>query len=236
MEQFYKIADLTVAMDTFGRTLKQAEPYLTETVDKADIYIQSDTENVAKKNPGMGKSHVEYLASGASFYHQLLSHEGMLLHSSAVVVDGKAYLFTAPRKTGKSTHVQLWLQQFGDRAQILNDDKPALRRVDGVWYAYGTPWSGKAGKNTNMRVPIAGIAVVERGEQNEIAPYGGPEAIRFMMEQTVRPTDPVLMMGLLRQLDALLTAVPVWKLKCNMDPEAALVAYEAMSGAKEGNQ
>lgn len=236
MEQFYRIADLTVAMDTFGRTLHLAEPYITAPVDKADIYIQSDTEAVAKKNPGMGRSHIEYLASGASFYHQLLNHGGMLLHSSAVVVDDKAYLFTAPRKTGKSTHVQLWLDTFGDRAQILNDDKPALRMVDGIWYAYGTPWSGKAGKNTNLRVPVAGIAVVERGEQNEIAPYAGPDAIRFLMEQTVRPADPVRMLGLLQQLDTLLTAVPVWKLKCNMNPEAAVVAYEAMSGKKEGNR
>ena len=236
MEQFYRIADLTVAMDTFGRTLELAQPYLTEPVQKADIYIQSDTENVAKKNPGMGSSHIEYLASGASFYNQLLAHNGMLLHSSAVVVDGKAYLFTAPRKTGKSTHVQLWLQVFGDRAVILNDDKPALRMVDGVWYAYGTPWSGKAGKNANLRVPVAGIAIIERGEKNEIAPCSGPETIRFLMEQTVRPNDPVLMMGLLQQMDTLLTTVPVWKLKCNMDPEAALVAYEAMSGKKEGNQ
>lgn len=235
MEQFYRIADLTVAMDTFGRTLELAQPYVTEPVDKADIYIQSDIENVAKKNPGMGESHIEYLASGASFYQQLLHHGGMLLHSSAVVVDGKAYLFTAPRKTGKSTHVQLWLQVFGERAQILNDDKPALRMVDGIWYAYGTPWSGKAGKNTNLRVPVAGIAVVERGERNSIAPYAGAEAIRFLMEQTVRPNEPHLLMGLLQQLDSLLTQVPVWKLKCNMEPEAAVVAYEAMSGIKEGN-
>ena len=49
-----------------------------------------------------------------------------MLHSSAVVADGKAYLFTADSGTGKSTHTQLWPRMFGDRAYILNDDKPAL--------------------------------------------------------------------------------------------------------------
>ena len=63
---------------------------------------------------------------------QSLDFDGMLLHAAAVVVDGKAYLFTAPRKTGKSTHVQLWLQEFEGRATILNDDN-----LNTVCIAYG---------------------------------------------------------------------------------------------------
>ena len=233
MEQFYKIAGLTVKMDTFGRTEKQAAPYLIPPQPKADIVIFSDTPAVAAKNPGMSDSHVEYLASGASFYEQLPAHGGMLLHSSAVVVDGKAYLFTAPRKTGKSTHVQYWLDEFGDRAAIINDDKPALRREDGIWYAYGTPWSGKAGKNLNIRVPVAGIAVMDRDDTTHIAPMEGKEVLMFLMGQTVRPTNPVEMGTLLEMLDSLLTQVPVWKLYCNMEQSEARIAFESMSADKE---
>lgn len=233
MEQFYEIAGLTVKMNTFGRTEKQAQPYLTRNRETADITICSDTAAVAAKNPGMSPSHVEYLASGASFYTQLPHHGGMLLHASAVVVDGKAYLFTAPRKTGKSTHVQLWLKEFGDRAAILNDDKPALRCVDGVWYAYGTPWSGKTGQNSNLRVPVAGIAVLGRDTTTHIEPYTGSDVTRFLIEQTVIPTDSVGWIKLLEMLDTLLKQVPVWKLYCNMEQSAARIAYEAMSADKE---
>ena len=233
MEQLYEIAGLTVKMDTFGRTLCQAEPYLCEPREHVDIHICSDRQAVQAKNPGMTEDHSEYLASGASFYRQLVSHNGMLLHSSAVVVDGKAYLFTAPRKTGKSTHVQLWLQEFGDRATILNDDKPALRLIDGVWYACGTPWSGKTGQNSNQKVPVAGIALLARDETNHIEPYAGAGAVMALLEQTVRPSDPVLSMKLLEMLDILLASVPVWKLYCNMERSAARVAYEAMSAEKE---
>lgn len=233
MEQFYEIAGLTVKMDTFGRTEIQAQPYLVQSRETADITICSDTASVAAKNPGMSPSHVEYLASGASFYTQLPHHGGMLLHSSAVVVDGKAYLFTAPRKTGKSTHVQLWLKEFGDRAAILNDDKPALRCIDGVWYAYGTPWSGKTGQNSNLRVPVAGIAVLARDEQTHIEPFRGMGAVMALLEQTVRPNDPVLTAKLLEMLDTLLQQVSVWKLYCNMEQSAARIAYQAMSADKE---
>lgn len=229
MELFYEIAGLTVRMDTFGRTLKQAEPYLCEPRQTADIVIRSDRQSVKTKNPGLSDEHCEYLASGGSFYKQLLDHEGMLLHSSAVVVDGRAYLFCAPRKTGKSTHARLWLRVFGDRAVILNDDKPALRQVDGLWYACGTPWSGKTGQNSNLRVPLAGIALMERGERNRIEPCGGIGAVRQLLEQTVRPADPALSAKLLEMVDNLLKQVPVWKLHCNMEPEAAVVAYETMS-------
>ena len=233
MELFYEIAGLTVKMDTFGRTLRQAEPYLCGPRDSADIHIRSDRKAVQAKNPGMTEDHSEYLASGASFYQQLVAHDGMLLHSSAVVVDGKAYLFTAPRKTGKSTHVQLWLQEFGDRATILNDDKPALRCIDGVWYACGTPWSGKTGQNSNQRVPLAGIALLGRDQTNHIEPFGGAGAVMALLEQTVRPSDPALSAKLLEMLDTLLAQVPVWKLYCNMERSAAQVAYQAMSADKE---
>lgn len=233
MGQLYEIAGLTVQMDTFGRTLRQAAPYLCAPREHVDIYIHSDRQAVRDKNPGMTDDHAEYLASGASFYRQLPEYDGLLLHSSAVAVDGKAYLFSAPRRTGKSTHVQLWLREFGDRAVILNDDKPALRRIDGVWYACGTPWSGKTGQNSNQCVPLAGIALIGRDSANHIEPILGTAALMALLEQTVRPSDPILSAKLLEMLDGLLTQVPIWKLYCNMEQAAARVAYRAMSADKE---
>ena len=233
MERDYLIAGLRVRMNTFGRTEVQAASYLAETTGEPDIVIVNDPEGFHQKHPHLSLEDCEYLTTGGSFYRQLVKFDGMMLHSSAVVVDGKAYLFTAPRKTGKSTHVQYWLDEFGDRAAIINDDKPALRREDGIWYAYGTPWSGKAGKNLNIRVPVAGIAVLDRDDTTHIAPMEGKEVLMFLMGQTVRPTNPVEMGNLLEMLDSLLKQVPVWKLYCNMEQSAARIAYEAMSADKE---
>lgn len=235
MEQYYKIAGLTVKMDTFGRTQEQAKPYLTEPA-APDLCILSNWQELQRSQPHLSDDDCEYLATGASFYRQLLKFNGMLLHASAVVMDGKAYLFSAPCGTGKSTHTRIWLREFGDHATMLNDDKPALRYEDGAWYAYGTPWSGKHDISTNVRVPVAGIAMVQRGENNEIHPLGGKEAIYGILEQTVRPRDVHFWTRLLDLLDKLITEVPVWKLKCNMEPEAAWVSYEAMSGQKWRNQ
>ncbi len=234
MEKNYRIADLTVRMDTFGRTLAQAEKYLAPCESDADIVICNDWRSLKEQQPHLSEEDCEYLTSGWFFYRQLLDFDGMMLHASAVLMDGRAYLFSASPGTGKSTHTKLWQKVFGDRAQILNDDKPALRHVDGVWYAYGTPWSGKHDASINTRAPIAGICILERGEKNTIEPFSGPAAVCAMMGQTSRiryggETSPKI----LTQLDRLMCAVPIWRLKCNMDPEAALVSYRAMSGENQ---
>lgn len=219
-------------MDTFGRTEKQAEPYLAETAETADICITSEPSALHEKQPHLSMDACEYLCTGASFYRQLLQFDGLLIHASAVVMDGYAYLFSAPCGTGKSTHTNLWRQAFGhERVQMLNDDKPAIRRENGRWYAYGTPWSGKTDQNINMRVPLGGVCILARGEINEITPFGGSAAIFALLEQTARPPMASARARLLELLDSLLTEIPVWKLRCTPTVEAAHIAQSAMAQA-----
>ena len=155
-----------------------------------------------------------------------------MLHSSAVVVDDVAYLFTAPCGTGKSTHTSLWLSEF-EGAYILNDDKPALRIEGGEIFAYGTPWSGKTAQNVDKRVRLGGICILERGEENFIERVGGITAIRGIFSQTVRPKNAEAMDKVLSLVDEIIEKIPVWNLRCNMEPEAAHVSFRAMSEAAE---
>ena len=234
MEKFYRIAGLTVSMETFGRTEKQAIPYLIDPVENPDIKIESLLYKVKSQYPELTDDYAEHLGTSVFFYKELLNkHHGFLLHSSAVVMDGKAYLFSANSGTGKSTHTSLWLKRFGDRAYILNDDKPAVRLINGIWYAFGTPWSGKNDISVNEGVPIAGICMLERGEKNEIERFGGRKAIFEIFVQTNRPRMQEYRIKLLELLDDLISNVPVWKMKCNMDLEAAERAYDAMSSANK---
>lgn len=233
MDLYYRIAGLTVKMDSYGRNVRQAEPYRIEPCESVDIEVESPWPMLKEKYPNLSDEDGEYLYAGWNFYAKLINFGGMMLHASAVVVDGKAYIFSANSGTGKSTHTQLWLKKFGDQAYILNDDKPAIRLEDGVWYAYGTPWSGKHDISVNTRVPVAGIAMIERGETNEIAPFGGAQAIQELFRQVNRPKGMEYRIKLLELLDKLFTMVPVWKLKCNMNPEAVEVSYSAMSKGRK---
>ena len=142
---FYDIAGLTVRMNNCGgRSEKQAIPYLAKNQDPEqhfDIDINVDKKRVEiamREHPELNANDWEYMLTGSDFYTDLIKFNGILLHSSCVVVDGVAYAFSADSGTGKSTHTQLWLKHFGDRAYILNDDKPAIREIDGKIYACGT--------------------------------------------------------------------------------------------------
>ena len=232
MKNIYQIAGLVVQMDSFGRTEEQALPYRIETEKKADIVISSKWRKLKALYPNISDEDAEYIASGAVFYQHILQYDGMLLHASAVVVNEKAYLFSANPGTGKSTHTGLWLKLFGEKAYILNDDKPALRLVDGKWYAFGTPWSGKNDISVNKGVPVAGICVLEREKHNHIAHFGGKEAIFALFKQTVQSKKAINRLKLLELMDSVISTVPIWKLRCNMELEAAVISFEAMSGQK----
>ena len=174
------------------------------------------------------------MSSGAQFYRQLLELGGMMLHSSAVEYDGYAYLFSGPSGMGKSTHTGLWCSVF-DSARVINDDKPALRRIDGVWHAYGTPWSGKTRLNINTKVKVAGICFLERGKENKIRRLSQKEAIINIIAQTTRKKlTEVNMNALLNTVEQLLLDVPVFEMECLPDVDAVYTAYNAMNPDNKG--
>lgn len=230
MYQYYRIAGLITKMDTFGFTGDLARPYRIEPCPEADITIEADFRELKAAYPNAPDEIFEYVETGRDFYAKLIDFSGMMLHASAIAVDGRAYLFSADSGVGKSTHTGLWRRVFGaDRVAVINDDKPALRLRDGIWYACGTPWSGKNGRNQNLCCPIGGICFLERGRNNKIEPYTNDEVVFRLLKQTLRPGDPQRCDKLLSLSGSLLETVPVWRMECNMEPEAAYVAWEAMT-------
>lgn len=230
----HKIAGLTVDLGYKYETMqKQAEAYkVEEACDKPDMKIYIPDEILTEKQkefPNLSLDNCEYIFTGAAFYSGLLYFGGFMLHSSAVVMDGKAYLFTADSGTGKSTHTSLWRKAFGERAQILNDDKPAIRIGENGIFACGTPWSGKTDLNINKIVPIGAIGFLERSKENWIERKTGGEVLGKLLKQTVRPPEEKEMDALLRYVDIVLKEVPVYSLGVNMTEDAAKMAFEAMS-------
>lgn len=232
---FYDIAQLRVEIiEPKGRTEKQAIPYLSKNQDeslKADIVINVDDSRVEaaiKEHPELNQGDWEYMLTGSDFYTDLIKFNGILLHSSCVVVDGVAYAFSADSGTGKSTHTQLWLKHFGDRAYILNDDKPAIRIIDGKPYACGTPWSGKYDYSTPAVVPLAGICFLSRSETNQIKKADTGKAIYNIFSQTVRRLGEARMNMLMDNLNEIFKLVPIYDLGCNMSDDAVLCSYNAM--------
>lgn len=149
----YRFADISFTLDARYPWLEeQCREYETEPGAKsiriAVTEEEIDRENVFKE--AYSRGYLESLAVYRKISEAVLDYDAFLFHCSAVAVDGEAYLFTAPSGTGKSTHTRLWRERFGERAVMINDDKPLIRMEEGTFYVYGTPWNGKHHLSVNL--------------------------------------------------------------------------------------
>ena len=175
---------------------------------------------------------LERAAVQRAFAEYLFDRNVLMLHGSAVALDGRGYLFTAPSGTGKSTHTRLWRESFPGRCQMINDDKPFLAiREDGAT-VYGSPWSGKHGLDSNIAVPLMGICFLERGSENTIHPLAPEAALPLLLKYGYCPMEPDKAQTYRHLVEALSRSVPLWHMTCTKDPQAAQVAAAAMSASK----
>ena len=158
----------------------------------------------------------------------MIDFDTILFHGSVVAVDGIGYLFTAKSGTGKSTHTRLWREYFGERAVIVNDDKPLLKITDSGVTAYGTPYNSKHRLGTNISVLLKAICILTRAAENHIEPITRDHAYTMLLQQVYRPADILKMAKTLKLVDRLADRVKLYKLDCNMEISAAIVAYEGM--------
>lgn len=175
-------------------------------------------------------SYLETLAVYRRIAERMPAFDTILLHGSCVAADGAGYLFTARSGVGKSTHTRLWREMLGERAVMVNDDKPLIRLSEDGASACGTPWDGKHRLSANISVPLKAICILERAEENAIRPVSVSEAYPLLLQQTYRPADKEALAKTLALLDRLVSSVRLWRLGCNMDIEAARIAYDAMKG------
>ena len=113
---------------------------------------------------------------------------------------------------------------------MVNDDKPLLRITPhGVW-ACGTPWDGKHHLSRNTEVPLKALCLIRQGAQNHIEPITRRDAWAVLMQQCYRPEEPAGLQKVLTLLDRMTAQTALYHLCCNMQPEAAQVAYAGMKG------
>jgi hypothetical protein len=229
----YVIAGLKVQMEVTHDLLRQrSEKYLCDFEGEPDIFLnapEDKREILRRKNRGITEDVCEYTVTAAFFYEALIGYGGFLLHSSCLRYDGKAYMFTADSGTGKSTHTGLWREYIKD-VKMINDDKPAIRLIDGLFYAAGTPWSGKTDQSENVLVPVGAVALLYRSEDNVINRSTNQKAVSELLKQTLLPPKKESTDKLADLLDKFIRTVPVYDFGCNISEQAVKTSFEVMTG------
>ena len=228
-----KIADLIIEVKSrYKYTYDMCFDYLydgEEAVDFTVFATNEDIEEEYKKTPEFSIDVIENTCIYKNLCTEILKYDAIFIHSAAISVDNVGYIFSANSGTGKTTHMNLWLEKFKNRAFVINGDKPILRKIGNDIKVFGTPWCGKEGLNKNVGVNLTGICILERGEKNIIKKVNLKEALLFIISQTIRPKSLELMSLMYDNISMLLENIPIYKLKCNMEMEACDVSYKAMS-------
>lgn len=172
---------------------------------------------------------LDYIGFGnaLSFEKTLLPFHGLLLHCALIEHQGIGIAFSAPSQTGKSTQASLWEKHKG--ATILNGDRAILRNVDGVIYAYGSPYAGSSNLFINTRVPLRAIVMLEQAKENTIHPIAQEEALGLFVSQSAIPLwQPELFEMGMQTLEAIITSVPMYLLSCLPDEGAVECVYQCL--------
>ena len=236
---FIKIAELCVGIDNKYPYLEWlCRDYLTEesnpdlTVFVTEEQIKTEQEDSLSTGVVASAPYAESICMYREICNRIHEYDAFLFHASVIECDGRSYAFAAVSGTGKSTHTGLWLKHFGDRARIINGDKPIMRFVDGELRAYGTPWCGKEGYNINDSSPLAAICFLERGKVNTIRKLESEESVLRLFPQVLLPTDESAIDLLFPLIEKMIDTIPCYCLACTISDEAVTVAYNAMSNNK----
>ncbi len=233
-EKNYIFADVPV-------TISAHDPYVTRMcreyeAETPGVRIEATPEEIERERAGMGEDfpggYLESLAVYRKICEEMLFFHTFLFHGSAVEVDGEAYLFTAPSGTGKSTHVRLWRERFGERAVVINDDKPLIQVRREAVFVCGTPWSGKHHLDSNRKAPLRAVCLLERGTENHVERIAPADGYPALFRQTYRPKDREKMKRTLELLGELAKRVPLYRMRCDVSQEAVTAAWEAMGTGK----
>ena len=224
----------------FARTERFCSDYLSDetpcvcfSVTEEDLRCEQIRADRTAREEGQtpriwDAEYLEQLALYRKIAEDFLDRGVLLFHGSAIAVDGEVYLFTAHSGVGKSTHARLWRQAFGDRAFMVNDDKPLLRITESGILVCGTPWDGKHHLSRNTMLPLRAVGVITRGTENRVEELSLAEAYSLLLQQSYQSNNAERMKRVLQYVHRITTGVPVRRVICNRDPEAAFVSYEGL--------
>lgn len=225
-----QMAGLTIKINNRYKYVRYlCEEFITDS-ENYDFEISVTEEEILaeQKSDDISSSpaYCESLCIYRNICLKLPEYNAFLMHSAAVSVDGEAYIFTAKSGVGKTTHIRSWLSCFGERAEVVNGDKPIIRCVGGEWLVCGTPWRGKENLGGKSMVPIKALCFLERGEKNSVEAISPSEVNSRIFHQLLMPKDERQIILFFDLLDNLLANVPTYLLKCNTDKDSAMAIYE----------
>ena len=227
------IADLVVEIDNkYNYINNYCQKYIYTGDKPTDIYVSISDQEIqqeyANSDEDFTEGYLESICAYRKIATALPKFDAFVLHSAVIQVEGKGIAFLASSGTGKTTHLLFWHKLCDESLKVVNGDKPIVRIIDGVPYAFGTPWSGKEGYNSNRRTILTDLCFIERAEKDEVINISGLSAAMLLMNQVYRPNNASMLDKTYNLANELLKSCNLRRVKCTNNISAAKTAYEAI--------
>lgn len=175
-------------------------------------------------------AYTEYCALIGLTSRELLKEGYCIFHGMAFMWKGKAWLFTAPSGTGKTTQYLLWNTLFGDEITLINGDKPLIQTCkSGKVYVHPSPWNGKEELFGCESAELAGIIYLSQSKENTICRMTSRDAILPIYSQFLyygEFEDEIRAVGVME--DRILRNIPIWKLENLGDEDSVMLTRKTM--------
>ena len=178
--------------------------------------------NYDMRSFGLNNALMLIFAFAGSFKQTLLIHASLVRHK------GNGYAFIAKSGTGKSTHVSLWLKHIPE-CDLMNDDNPIVRVLDGKAYIYGSPWSGKTPCYRNIKAPLGAITRIDRADINSVEKLNPIESFASLLPScSSMKWDKEIFNNVCNTITKVIETTGIYVVHCLPNREAAIICHDSI--------
>ena len=178
--------------------------------------------NYDMRSFGLNNALMLIFAFAGSFKQTLLIHASLVRHK------GYGYAFIAKSGTGKSTHVSLWLKHIPE-CDLMNDDNPIIRILDGKAYIYGSPWSGKTPCYRNIKAPLGAITRIDRADINSVEKLNPIESFASLLPScSSMKWDKEIFNNVCNTITKVIETTGIYVVHCLPNREAAIICHDSI--------
>jgi hypothetical protein len=109
----------------------------------------------------------------------------IIVHASGIDYRGKGLLFVGESGAGKSTLTRIWNKEKG--VEILSDDRIIIRKMNGEYWMYGTPWHGDAKFASPAKVKLEKVFFIKHGLVNSAKAVSGSFPVLQFLKASFPP-------------------------------------------------
>lgn len=157
----------------------------------------------------------------------MLYNESIVSHGASIVYKGRAIIFSGVSGAGKSTQLHLWKKYVN--GMPLNCDRTIISQIDGLFYASGSPWSGKEPCYQNVSYPLHSIIFINKSMNNKLIRLKPAGAYASLYQNyKLFFLDDVVLKLYTEFIVRIATKIPVYDYFCNKESDSVFFLLDGL--------